>query len=94
MKCTIWKAGQGYAFIFEKGGYDGFSLDEIEVFLQVTGERSEMLAGYEFKDVGRFSAEHAAGVFQSTFAFVSRFVAASSIGPTSPRCDLNYHGSN
>jgi hypothetical protein len=42
----------GYGF-FEKGGYDGFSPEDVERFLHITGERSAVLADYQFTDVGR-----------------------------------------
>jgi hypothetical protein len=57
----------GYSFIFEKGGYDGFSPEDVETYLHVTGEQSAALAGYQFKNEGRLSADHAAGVFQRAF---------------------------
>jgi hypothetical protein len=61
----------GYSFIFEKGGYDGFSPEDAETFLHVTGGHSAALADYQFKDVGLLSADHAAGVFQPAFDLTS-----------------------
>ena len=29
----------GYSFVFEKGGYDGFNLEEVDTYLHVTRER-------------------------------------------------------
>jgi hypothetical protein len=57
----------GYSFIFEKGGYDGFSPEDVETYLHVTGEQSAALADCQFKNEGRLSADHAAGVFQRAF---------------------------
>lgn len=67
----------GYSFIFEKGGYDGFSPQDVETFLHVTGEHSAALAGYQFKNVGRLSADHAAGLFQPAFALASPHAIAN-----------------
>jgi hypothetical protein len=67
----------GYSFIFKKGGYDGFSPQNVEIFLHVTGEHSAALAGYQFKNVGRLSADHAAGVFQPAFDLASPRAVAS-----------------
>ena len=61
----------GYSFIFEKGGYDGFSPEDVETYLHVTGEQSAALARYQFKNEGRLSADHAAGVFQRAFDLTS-----------------------
>jgi hypothetical protein len=44
-----------YGFIFAKGDYDGFSPDDVEIFLHVTGERSAVLAGYRFENVGQLA---------------------------------------
>jgi len=67
----------GYSFIFEKGGYDGFSPEDVETFLHVTGEQSAALADYQFKNEGRLSADHAAGVFQPAFDLASPHAVAS-----------------
>jgi hypothetical protein len=39
----------------------------VETYLHVTGEQSAALAGYQFKNEVRLSADHAAGVFQRAF---------------------------
>ena len=67
----------GYSFVFEKGGYDGFNLEEVDTYLHVTRERSAALADYRFIDETRLSADHAAGVFQPAFALASPHAAAN-----------------
>jgi hypothetical protein len=42
---------RGYSFIFEKGGYDGFSPDDVELFLEVTDVLFPSIANYEFENV-------------------------------------------
>jgi hypothetical protein len=67
----------GYSFVFEKGGYDGFNLEEVDTYLHVTGECSAALADYRFIDDTRLSADHAAGVFQPAFALASPHAVAN-----------------
>jgi len=77
--------GAGYSFIFEKGGCDGFSPEDVETFLHVTGEQSAFRADYQFKNEGRLSADDAGGMFQPAFDIASpRAVANQDELPDSP----------
>ena len=64
--------GSGTQFIFENGGYDGFSSEESgrpigieqDFFLERTGFNEE-LAGYQFFNVIQVSQDFRAGMFDS-----------------------------
>lgn len=47
----------GWSFIFESGRYDGFSPDEVELILEITGDICPDVADYEFQSVGRLMAD-------------------------------------
>lgn len=53
----------GYAFIFERGGYDGFSPFDVELFLEVTNLVVPSVTNYEFANVGRLVQDYRAGRF-------------------------------
>lgn len=59
------KGGQrpGWGFIFEQGFYDGFSPEEVEMMLEVTGEVCHEVADYQFKSVGRLTSDFHRGRF-------------------------------
>ena len=57
----------GYGFIFERGGYDGFSPEEIDTFLDVTGVVLPSIALYEFENVGRLKRDFRRGRFKEAF---------------------------
>jgi len=57
----------GYGFIFQRGGYDGFSPDEVKRFLEVSGSVSEPVADYQFKNVSQLQADYGAGRFDAAF---------------------------
>lgn len=57
----------GWSFIFERGGYDGFSPDEVELMLEVTGEVCPAVADYQFTNVGRLTADFRRGRFAPAF---------------------------
>jgi hypothetical protein len=48
-------------FLFEQGRYDGFSPDEVELILEVTGEICPDVADYEFTSVLRLRADFPRG---------------------------------
>jgi hypothetical protein len=56
-----------YSFIFEKGRYDGFSPDEVEMMLTLSGDVCEDVAGYEFKHVGQLRDDYRQGRFAPAF---------------------------
>jgi hypothetical protein len=57
----------GYSFIFERGGYDGFSPEDVNTFLDVSGRVSRHAGDYEFTNVGKLDADYRAGRFASAF---------------------------
>jgi hypothetical protein len=57
----------GYSFIFEKGRYDGFSPEDVALFLTITGEVCTAVADYQFTNVTRLSRDVAHGRFAAAF---------------------------
>ena len=57
----------GYDFIFERGGYDGFSAEEVDTFLDVTGVVLLSIASYAFESVGRLKRDFRRGRFKEAF---------------------------
>lgn len=57
----------GQSFIFERGGYDGFSPDEVELMLDVTGEICAKVADYQFINVMRLQKDFYEGRFADAF---------------------------
>lgn len=57
----------GWAFVFERGGFDGFSPRDVTLCLRLTGEVAPELVRYRFRDVGRLREDHAAGLFARAF---------------------------
>ena len=57
----------GYSFIFERGGYDGFSPQEVESILEVTGVVFRSIETYSFTDVGQLLKDFLAGRFSEAF---------------------------
>ena len=57
----------GYSFIFEKGRYDGFSPEDVALFLTITGEVCTAVADYQFINVTRLSRDFAQGRFAPAF---------------------------
>ena len=53
----------GYSFIFQNGGYDGFSPHEVDTMLRLTGEVAPSVAGYRFENVMRLEMDYARGLF-------------------------------
>lgn len=61
----------GYSFIFEQGGYDGFSPDEVELMLEVNGDVCPQLTDYEFTNVLRLQKDFYEGRFADAFDVIS-----------------------
>lgn len=61
----------GYSFIFASGRYDGFSLDEVDMMLHVTGTVCQPVSGYRFKNVLRLKRDFQAGFFDPAFPLIS-----------------------
>jgi hypothetical protein len=57
----------GYSFIFERGGYDSFSPDDVDTCLYIADEHCPEVTGYRFENVGRLQADYATGFFKSAF---------------------------
>lgn len=60
-------AHAGRSVIFEKGGYDGFSTDELQRFLIPEGSTDPKAASYVFQSAGRLARDHSLGVFSFIF---------------------------
>jgi hypothetical protein len=58
----------GYSFIFQSGRYDGFSPDDVAVFLMVTEETCPAIADYDFHNVMRLSCDFEQGRFDAAFS--------------------------
>ena len=52
---------------FDKGRYDGFSLEDVALFLTITGEVCTAVADYQFTNVTRLSRDVAQGRFAPAF---------------------------
>jgi len=57
----------GWSFLFEQGRYDGFSPDEVELILEVTGEICPDVADYELTNVLRLIGDFHRGRFAPAF---------------------------
>lgn len=57
----------GYSFIFERGGYDGFSPDEVELMLEVSGDRCPQVMDYHFTNVLCLQKDFYDGRFADAF---------------------------
>ena len=57
----------GFSFLFEQGRYDGFSPEDVAMFLTITGEVCTAVADYQFINVTRLSRDFAQGRFAPAF---------------------------
>jgi hypothetical protein len=57
----------GWSFLFESGRHDGFSPDEVELILELTGDLCPDVADYEFQSVPRLMADFRRGRFAPAF---------------------------
>jgi hypothetical protein len=57
----------GYSFLFEQGRYDGFSPEDVALFLTIIGEVCTAVADYQFINVTRLSRDFAQGRFAPAF---------------------------
>jgi hypothetical protein len=57
----------GYGILFQNGGYDGFSPDDVEMILDVTGRLCPDVADYSFANVTQLSRDFQAGRFAVAF---------------------------
>ena len=57
----------GYSFLFAQGRYDGFSPEDVALFLTIIGEVCTAVADYQFINVTRLSRDFAQGRFAPAF---------------------------
>jgi hypothetical protein len=57
----------GYGILFQRGGYDGFSPDDVARFLDVTGRVCPAVADYRFTNVTRLAQDFRDGRFADAF---------------------------
>ena len=57
----------GWGIIFEDGGYDGFSPEEVRKFLVVSDHIDQTLKNYEFTSVLRLRDDYDRGLFSNAF---------------------------
>ncbi len=62
----------GWSFLFESGRHEGFSPDEVELMLEITGEVCREVADYEFQSVMRLMADFRRGRFAQAFLLERR----------------------
>lgn len=58
---------EGHGFIFEHGGYDGFSPEEVEQFLTIITTEGGALTHYSFTNVGKLMQDYRDGEFTACF---------------------------
>jgi hypothetical protein len=57
----------GYSFLFEQGRYDGFSPEDVALFLTITGDVCTAVADDRFTNVVQLSRDFAQGRFAAAF---------------------------
>jgi hypothetical protein len=57
----------GYGILFQRGGYDGFSPDDVALFLDVTGRVCPAVADYRFTNVTKLAQDFRDGRFAAAF---------------------------
>jgi hypothetical protein len=57
----------GYSFLFEQGRYDGFSPEDVALFLTILGEVCAAVADDQFTTVTRLQRDWAHGRFTAAF---------------------------
>jgi hypothetical protein len=57
----------GFSFLFEQGRYDGFSPEDVAMFLMITGEVCAAVADYRFTNVIRLQRDWTQGRFAAAF---------------------------
>ena len=61
----------GYSIIFERGGHDGFSPQDVEMFLEVTGVVLPSIEDFEFRNVMQLRRAFERGRFAEAFGTFS-----------------------
>jgi hypothetical protein len=57
----------GYGILFQRGGYDGFSPDDVDMLLDVTGRVCPDVADYSFTNVTQLARDYQKGRFAAAF---------------------------
>src|SRR5581483_5114467 len=57
----------GYGILCQRGGYDGFSPDDVAMFLDVSGRVCPAVADYGFTNVTRLAQDFRDGRFAAAF---------------------------
>jgi hypothetical protein len=57
----------GFSFLFEQGRYDGFSPEDVAMFLRITGEVCAAMADYQCTNVTRLQRDWAQARFAAAF---------------------------
>ena len=57
----------GYGFIFERGRYDGFSEEDVEMILEISDTVCPEIADYQFTNVMQLSSDFRQGRFAAAF---------------------------
>lgn len=72
---------QGWGVIFARGAYDGFNADDVEAFLELTGEVCAALVTYVFRNVLELARDFDAA------RFAPAFVDAPASGPVAAQLE-------
>jgi hypothetical protein len=65
----------GYGILFQGGGYDGFSPNDVEMFLDVTDRVCPEVADYRFTNVTQLDRDFRAGRFAAAFPPLKTYTA-------------------
>lgn len=65
---------QGWGIIFESGGYDGFSPEDVELFVDALPIIDTNAGDYRFANVCNLSTDYDAGYFNGAFLKGHQFV--------------------
>ena len=69
---------QGRTLLFKSGNYDGFSIEDLNVFIVPEGTVDKACSCYAFSNVGRLAQDHQKKLFDfSAFAPYSNFLSLS-----------------
>lgn len=74
----------GYGFLFQRGGYDGFSPGDVAAFLDVQPVRDARTSGYAFVDVERLRRDYERGLFRSALGSGPGGGGAALLVPSAP----------
>lgn len=61
----------GWTILFENGGYDGFSAEEVDMFLDKVDAIDTTAQQYSFKNVMQLTRDYEKGLFAKAFSYPS-----------------------